>query len=182
MRHWLLCILACGGLAGGAQAAAPARELGFSISVRTPEQVTAFYSARGFPDQAVRALVNSCLLTVGMHNNRPDVVWLELANWRFTDAQGREVRRITRRDWEARWEQLQVPPASRATFGWTQLPESRDLQPGEPVGGNVAVLPPTGPFTLEARFRTGQRKDGPVLRVHIPDLRCPAPGTEENRA
>jgi hypothetical protein len=144
----------------------------FHISARTPEQTRAFYSARGLPEDAVHAIAQVCLLTVGMRNNRSDVVWLELAEWRFIDDEGRPVQRIQRIEWDAVWEQMAVPNAGRATFGWTQLPESRDLQPGEPVGGNLAVVPPQGNFTLQASFKTGVSKNGPVIRFNVPKLNC----------
>lgn len=142
----------------------------FSIGMRHAEGVTAFYAARGFPQTMLSAIGQSCFVGVGIHNERRDTLWLELANWRFTDAAGREVRRISRPEWDARWEKMNAPHASRTTFDWTQLPESRDLQPGEPVGGNVAVATPVGEFNLAARFRTGS---GEVIEITVPGLRCP---------
>ncbi|MEO1766217.1 hypothetical protein [Thiobacter aerophilum] len=148
-------------------------DLEFSISPRTPEQLMAFYAARGFPPAAVEVIAASCFLTVGIVNHGRDVVWLEPARWRFETLDGRPVRRLAREEWEARFERLAVPLAPRATFGWTQLPESRDLQPGEPVGGNVAVEPPAGPFRLIARFRTGADGNGPPLKLRVEPLTCP---------
>ncbi len=37
-----------------------------------------------------------------------------------------------------------LPQANRSTFGWTQLPAVRDLQPDEPVGGNLVFPGTTG--------------------------------------
>lgn len=163
-----------------ATAATPARErLGYegqgirlTVSVRTPEQVLAFYSARGFPDNAVRALAEKCLVTVGMRHQRKAVVWLEPSRWRFVAADGTEIRRLDRAYWAQRWQALAVPPASRATFGWTQLPERRDLRSGEPVGGNVVIEPPAGTFRLELRFATGADRRGPELRAVVEGLSC----------
>lgn len=143
----------------------------FSISVRNPEGTAAFYAARGFPREMVAAIAQTCFVGVGIHNERGDVLWLELAHWRFADATGREVKRITRPEWDVRWDKMNAPLAARATFDWTQLPESRDLQPGEPVGGNVAVLAPAGEFSLTARFRTG---GGEAFEIQVPALRCGA--------
>ena len=142
-------------------------------SPRTPEQIAAFYEARGFPHTAIEALTQTCFVTVSFHNRGGDVVWLELSRWRFVDEQGREVKRRDRAYWSALWEKLGVPKANRATFGWTQLPEVRDLQPSEPVGGNVALPPPSGRFRLEARFATGARKQGKGIVVILDDLSCP---------
>jgi hypothetical protein len=140
------------------------------VSPRTPDQTTAFYSVRGFPPKAVEDIAQACFLGVMIHNRRSDSLLLELDNWRFTDAAGHEVKRITRPQWNARWQALDVPLAARATFGWTQLPESRDLLPDEAVGGNVPVEPPSGEFTLSARFRTGS---GGEVDITVPDLSCP---------
>lgn len=142
---------------------------------RTPEQIAAFYAARGFPQAAIDVLTKTCFITVTLVNERQDVVWLELDNFRFLDAQGQAIPRIERKQWHARWEAIGMPAAKRATFGWTQLPESRDLQPGEPVGGNVTIERPRGRFTLEARFRLGNGADR-ALRARVPDLVCPPAG------
>ncbi len=153
--------------------ASPQAAIDFSISPRTPEQTTAFYSARGFPAVAVQAIAEVCLLTVGIYNRGDEVVWLEPARWEIRTDKGQPVRRITRPEWDAHWETLAVPLAARATFGWTQLPESRDLQPGEPVGGNIAVIPPTGPFNVTAHFRTGRNGAGKPLSITVRNLTCP---------
>lgn len=147
-------------------------ELHLSIAPRTPEQIAAFYEARHFPPDAVAALARACLLTVGIRNRSQTVVWLEPARWRFL-APDSEIRRLDRAHWNALWGRIGLPAAQRATFGWTQLPETRDLRPGEPVGGNVAVEPPAGPFTLEARFVTGAGRQGPEIVVRFENLRCP---------
>ncbi|MBZ0093237.1 MAG: hypothetical protein K8F27_13580 [Sulfuricellaceae bacterium] len=149
----------------------------FSVSVRTAEQIRAFYSARGFPEAALKELDSRCFLGVGVRNGRADIVWLEPAKWRIAADTGEAVKRIGRDEWHGRWAQLDVPLASRATFGWSQLPESRDLLAGETVGGNVAVAPPSGPFSVEAVFATGADRSGPTLRIKVPNLKCgPPPG------
>lgn len=144
--------------------------LTFSASTRTPEQMVAFYAARGFPEAMVREITASCFVTAGMQNRREEVVWLELDQWRFVDAAGQPVVRIDRPAWNRKWEALGAPQSARATFGWTQLPESRNLQPGESVGGNVAVVAPSGVFSLRARFRTASGKQ---IEIVVPELQCP---------
>ncbi len=148
----------------------------FSVSVRTPEQLTAFYSGRRFPDAAVQRLARACFLTVGIRNTRPEVAWLDLAAWRFVGADGSAMRRLERGYWNRVWQGTQLPAASRATFGWTLLPEVRDLQPGEPVGGNITLAPSAATFSLEASFVTGAQRQGQVVRIRVPGLVCP-PGT-----
>ncbi len=147
-------------------------ELYLSVAPRTPEQIAAFYEARHFPPDAVAALARACLLTVNIRNRSQTVIWLEPARWRFLSQDG-DIRRLDRAHWDALWRRINLPAAQRATFGWTQLPETRDLRPGEPVGGNVAVEPPARPFTLEARFSTGADRQGPEIVVRLEDLYCP---------
>lgn len=144
----------------------------YGIDARTPEQIAAFYEARGFPPPAVDALSRACFLTVTLVNQRRDRVWLELDRWVVRDAAGGRVARITRADWDARWERIALPAGQRSTFGWTLLPDMRDLHPAEPVGGNITLVPTRDAFTLAARLRTGAHKEGPELVFEVPGLRC----------
>ena len=147
----------------------------FSISVRTPEQIRAFYTGRGFPEAAIRELESKCLLTVGIQNNRMEIVWLEPEKWRFVTESGAAVTRTSREEWTWRWAKLDIPLASRATFGWTQLPESRDLYHGETAGGNIVMTPPAEPFSVEAIFDTGADKKGTPVTITTGMLKCAPP-------
>lgn len=146
--------------------------LRYAVDPRTPEQIAAFYEARGFPPPAVDILSRACFLTVTLVNQRRDRVWLELDRWVAREGSGGAVPRITRADWDARWEGIALPVGQRSTFGWTLLPEVRDLHPTEPVGGNITLEPTGDTFTLAARLRTGAHKEGPQLVLEIPGLRC----------
>lgn len=144
------------------------------VSPRTPEQVAAFYEGRGFPAEMIARIAEACLLTVSLRHRRAnDVVWLELDRWRFFGPDGRGITRLDRDHWNRIWARLDTPQRFRSTFGWTQLPEVRDLHFDEPVGGNIAVVAPAGDFTLEARFRTGVAGSGPELVARIERLACP---------
>lgn len=177
----IACLLAYFGLAPITSSQAAERDtyqnsgISFAISVRTPEQIRAFYTGRGFPEAAILELESKCLLTIGIQNRRKDIVWLEPSKWRFVTAHGAEVLRISREEWTTRWEILNIPLASRATFGWTQLPESRDLYPGETAGGNIAVIPPAEAFSVEAVFETGADKNGTPIKLKVASLKCGNP-------
>ena len=148
------------------------------VSVRTADQITAFYTGRGFPAAMIREFDAVCFVTVGMRHTRKEVLWLEPARWRFVDVGGNVVRRLDRERWNRRWEEIHAPSASRATFGWTQLPESRDLQPGEPVAGNVTIERPSGAFALELHFPTGADRSGAELTVRVAGLICDDPRSD----
>lgn len=141
------------------------------LTPRTPEQMAAFYEARGFPRAMVERLKQPCFVTVRIRNRGDEVVWLDLADWHFS-AGGRPLRRYHRDEWMRTWERLQVPMASRATFRWTLLPERLDFQPDEAEGGNILLQRVPGPITLDATFATGADRRGPVLKIHRDNIEC----------
>jgi hypothetical protein len=164
---WILVLLLCADIR--------ADNAGSPVSVefqpRTPDQMSAFYSARGFPRPMVELLAQQCFITVRIHNTGTEVAWLELANWRFS-AGGRAISRFHRDHWKTRWEELGIPLSSQSTFRWTLLPERLDFQPDEQEGGNI-ILPRTGePVSVEADFATGRDRRGPVLRLRFDNLYC----------
>lgn len=141
------------------------------LRLHTPEQMAAFYEARGFPPAAIERIRETCFMTVHIDNKSNTVLWLETANWRIT-ADGKPVTRLDRTYWNGVWDEIRLSQASRSTFGWTQLPDTRDLQPQEPVGGNI-VLPRDGrAFTIEADFFTGKHKRQGMVRVKFENLQC----------
>jgi hypothetical protein len=148
------------------------------VRLNTPDQMAAFYEARGFPDNAIERLRQTCFVMAHIENRGDEVIWLELKNWHFLTRQG-EIHRLDRNDWERVWDEIGLPQASRSTFGWTQLPGERDLQPGEPVGGNVILPATVEPFTLRADFLTGKDRRAGMISVRFENLRCakdqPAP-------
>lgn len=164
-----LALLSCA-FVGPGTAAEPA-PLQLKLSPRTPDQVAAFYEARGFPEAAVDRIRAACFITVGLRNKTNKVVWLELARWQVSSATG-AVKRVTREDWARVWREVGVEAAQQATFGWTLLPERRDLQPDEPVGGNLTVIRTGEPFTLEAVFKTGPNRRGGEIQLRYENLRC----------
>ena len=138
----------------------------------TPEQITAFYEARGFPKAALERLGQVCFVTVHIENKSQRVIWLETANWDLAVA-GEHIQRISKQQWTGWWDDINLPAANRSTFGWTQLPDVRDLQPDEPVGGNIILDGNVNQFDLQARFFTAQDKRGGMLEVQFRDIKCP---------
>ena len=137
----------------------------------TPEQITAFYEARGFPKAALELISNSCFVTVHIENKSRRVIWLETAGWRFSSNK-QPLQRLGKEAWDDHWEEINLPLANRSTFGWTQLPVQRDLQPGEPVGGNIVLGGDVKKFSLEAPFLTGKDKRGGLLDLRFQDIDC----------
>jgi len=138
----------------------------------TPDQMAAFYEARGFPAQAIELIRETCLVTVHIENKSREIIWLEIKNWRFSSG-SKLLARLGDDYWNTLWDDIGLPQANRSTFGWTQLPEVRDLQPDEPVGGNIAFLRPMDTFNINAHFMTGKHKRNGMIDVNFENIECP---------
>lgn len=142
------------------------------IGSRTPEQLAAFYSGRGFNQASIDEIKKTCFVFGMMDNKTYDTLWLSLDDWKFYTANRKPLKRFKRDDWKKIWQQTGLSLAHQSTFGWTQLPENRDLRMHEHVGGNVAVEWHDAPFTLEATFRTGADKSGEPRTITVENLTC----------
>jgi len=180
LRHYLIVLIACIVTVQSYTVYAAKEEnrykienqfVKFGLYPRTPEQMAAFYEGRGFPRQAIEATTQHCFITVGMRNISKTKIWLDLARWRIYNKQG-DIARTNRDQWKQKWQQLNVSLASQATFNWTLLPETRDLHPDEPVGGNITLQATDHPFTIEAVFATGEDQQGKPLVIKIDNVRC----------
>ena len=138
---------------------------------RSPEQIAAFYEARGFPKPAIAALQKQCFITVGIRNKSKSIVWLDMSTWRFESADG-PATRLDRNYWKSYWKSWPLEQRFQSTFRWTLIPESLDFRPDEAEGGNI-ILPRTGkPVAIRAQFLTGADKTGPVIDIKIDDVHC----------
>lgn len=149
----------------------------FVLIPHTREQMAAFYEARGFPRNAIDRITATCFVTAHIENRSERVIWLDVEHWSL-GSNGREIRRLGKDYWEQQWDDTGLPQANRSTFGWTRLPEVRDLQPHEPVGGNIMLPGSTTSFDLEARFYTGKDRRGGMLEVRFENVTCPEDAEE----
>ena len=150
-------------------------------TVRTPVQMAAFYEARGFPPEATSLLSKFCFVTVIIRNRSDQVVWLEPSRWTIETHDNQIFSPLTPEDWSQQWDTVGLAAAQRATFQWTQLPKIRDLQPHEPVGGNLTLRRFPGKFKLKMVFATGEKREGKPVRAEIPGLTCDVPPGSSNR-
>ena len=138
---------------------------------RAPEQMAAFYEARGFPLAAIERIKATCFVTVHIKNRGHDVIWLDTAEWTFT-SKGEPLERLDRSYWDKQWDTIKLRQASRSTFGWTQLPAVRDLQPDEPVGGNLVFPGNTDRFDMTLNLPTGADRRGKPITLEFRDVEC----------
>lgn len=141
------------------------------VVMRTPDQLTAFYLGREFNRAAIDKILETCFVTPIIHNKTLDVLWLELDEWQFSRGD-KIIPRIKRDYWPDKWQEAELPQSHQSTFGWTLMPEVRDLRLDEGVGGSVVIPMQSGPFKLTMKFRTGADKQGPVKTVVFEDLKC----------
>jgi len=161
--------------AGGAAPPDPSvenKDIFMQLRPRTAEQMAAFYEARGFPELAIGHIKQACFVTAIIKNKSNRVIWLDLNDWHF-ETPGGELRRHDRDDWDALWQKIDLPQAYRSTFGWTQLPVVRDLQPGEGVGGNITLPRGAEAFTLQADFFTGKTRRLGMISLRFENIHCP---------
>ena len=144
------------------------------IGSRTPEQLAAFYAGRGFNQASIDAITKKCFVFGMVENKTYDTLWLILDDWKFIAADGSPVKRLKKDDWVEVWQETGLTQAHQSTFGWTQLPESRDLRQYEHVGGNVAVEWKNEPFKLIATFKAGADKTGKSRTITVENLTCTA--------
>ncbi len=147
------------------------KQIKIRFSSRTPEQIAAFYEGRGFSKAMVNKLKPLCFITVGIRNKSRDVIWLDLANWRFKNTEG-EFKQFNRTYWKSLWKQMNIPLAHQSTFRWTLLPETLDFRPNEHEGGNIILPFSDKPFTLQAQFKTKADKSGKRFTIQVNNLQC----------
>ena len=146
-------------------------DLAVGLMPRTPQQIAAFYEARGFSKPMVERLKQQCFITVWVHNKSDHIIWLDLARWKFSNSTGT----VTRRDrhyWKAEWNEMQIPLAHQSTFRWTLLPELLDFQPEEREGGNIVLPRSDKPMQFNANFPTGENKSGIPISVVFNNIEC----------
>lgn len=137
---------------------------------RTPNQIAAFYEARGFPGFAIDEVRKVCFITVGLGNRSKKKLYHDLSSWQFIDKNG-PVQRILRPDWKQRWNKLGLEKRFQSTFRWTLMPEKLDFYPQEGEGGNI-IFPRTGhPITIRARIQIGKDKIK-MIEVTFKDITC----------
>jgi hypothetical protein len=146
-------------------------EVAMRLVLRTPEQLTAFYLGREFSQAAIDRILQTCFVAAIIANRAYDVLWLELDNWEFR-VDDRVIPRIGREYWKNQWREVALPQRHQSTFGWTLMPEARDLRLHESVGGNVVIPWQSEPFTLVARFATGADRQGQTRTIVFEDVTC----------
>lgn len=147
------------------------KEVYMRLVIRSNDQLSAFYVGREFPKKAIDEILKTCFITPIVKNNKYDALWVEPETWQFS-VDGRSVERIKRDYWNSIWQEIELAQGHQATFGWTLMPETRDLRFDEGVGGSIVIPRQEAPFTLVANFKTGLNKEGVVKTIKFENISC----------
>jgi len=171
--YWtvLFCILFAATATAAEKPGYQSDELTVRLTPRTPQQIAAFYIARGFNENMVNVLRQQCFITISIKNTSQQVIWLDLSNWQFRNSDG-EIKRLDRNYWFTRWQGMKISLAHQSTFRWTLLPEQLDFRPGEREGGNIILPRDNKAISVQARFATGADKGGSPILVKLDNIRC----------
>ena len=146
-----------------------AHGVALSLTQLLPDQLRAFYLARGFPPAAAERFAGACVfMTVLRNETAPGEVAFRLADWRTTGQGG--VRSLPDLDhWMGQWQVLGVTEPARISFRWAQFPPEQEYAPGEWNQGMLATgLPAGAGFDLIARWEAAGRSYEGMLN----DVRC----------
>ncbi len=141
------------------------------LVIRTADQLSAFYLGREFPQAAVTEIMNHCFITPLLKNKTYEALWVEPNSWQLS-RNGQTIKRIKRDYWKQKWQKTGLPLSHQSTFGWTLMPETRDLRLDEGVGGSIVIPRQSEPFTLKAHFNTQLDKLGQPKVVTYRNVSC----------
>ena len=141
------------------------------LVVRSADQLSAFYQGREFPDSALKEILKVCMITPIIKNRQYDVAWIKLDQWQFT-VDDKVISRLDRSWWKTVWQKQALPLRFQATFGWTLMPEERDLRLDEGVGGSVVIPWQDKPVNLLIRLPVEQGDKKSMREIEFKGIMC----------
>jgi hypothetical protein len=140
-----------------------------SLTQLLPDQVRAFYVARGFDLADADVFAEACVyMTVLRNDTAPGELGFRLSDWEVHhDGQIRSIPTLD--EWLTRWQERGVPDSAQLAFRWAQFPSEQRYAPGEWNQGMLATgLPPGSRFDLIARWTIGDQ----TYEGRLDDVRC----------
>jgi len=135
----------------------------------SPDQVRAFYRARGFSGEATERYAAECVFMTVVRNIGDTPIQHRLADWRYAIA-GQAPRAIrSKAEWERMWKRQGVTESARIAFNWAQFPATQTFAPGDwNQGMTTYSVPRDGAFDLRFTWRA----DGKTHTGKIEQVRC----------
>lgn len=94
----------------------------------SPDQARGFFLARGFDRKDADFYAESCVLATVVRNKSPETISYDLANWRYTAADGVKRRLKLKDKWLREWQQRGVSKSAQIAFEWSQHPSTQTLE------------------------------------------------------
>jgi hypothetical protein len=139
-----------------------------------PDQVRAFFLARGFSSQDAEHIVaTGCVFRTAIGSSfvkggDPEVR-VALASWRINPEGKPPKMPRAREDWEAIWKQRGVGEEPATAFYWSLFPTEQSFAPTDYNWGFLTFgLPPGARFALELRWSGS----GKVHSARLENLEC----------
>ena len=130
----------------------------------SPDQVRAFYQARGFSSQAAERYAAECVLMTAVRNIGDAPIHHRLADWRYAIGAQPPQSIRSKAAWERIWVQQRVPQSARIAFTWAQFPTTQTFAPGDWNQGMTAYsVPRGGHFDLRFVWRAGDKQHSGLL-------------------
>ncbi|UHD16575.1 hypothetical protein [Thiocapsa bogorovii] len=140
-----------------------------SLTQLLPDQVRAFYVARGFDLADANVFAEACVyMTVLRNDAAPGELDFRLADWEVRyEGETRSLAPLE--DWLTQWSTRGVPDSAKLAFRWAQFPAEQSYAPGEWNQGMLATgLPPGSRFDLVARWTIADQS----YEGTLDDVRC----------
>jgi len=148
--------------------------LKLELAPLAPDQVRAFFTARGFTSaDADHIVATGCVFrsAIGSAFRKPDdpEVRSALVEWRVTPA-GQSARPPRmREDWETEWRQRSVGEEPATAFYWSLFPTEQTFAPTDYNWGFLTFgLPPGTRFAVELRWSSA----GKIYSAQVEGLEC----------
>ena len=138
---------------------------GFSIELiqLLPDFVRAIYMKHDFPDSEVDEIAGYCVFGSIIKNTSDKQLDYDVADWFYTDTQGKQHGIKTKSEWLEQWRKAGV------TFSWTLLPDKGTFYVGDWQQGFTTIkLPRESEFTLTYKWTL----DGTEYTDQFEGLRC----------
>lgn len=130
-----------------------------------PDQVRAFYLARGFEAASVERLAaETCVFqTVLRNESAKGTIEFSLADWRSITLTGEQPPRLEA-DWQKEWGRRGVSPAARIAFRYALFPTEHRYEIGDwNMGMTTYALPLGSRFDLRFAWRESGKRRAALL-------------------
>jgi hypothetical protein len=125
----------------------------------SPDQARGFFLARGFDRENADFYAESCVLALRVRNKSPGSISYDLANWRYTTADGVKRKLKLKDKWLHEWQQRGVSKSAQIAFEWSQHPLAQTLEPKDWNQGMTTYQIAHGSvFDLTAKWNIGDKQ------------------------